>query len=423
VAREARVSLAFWLALYSLIAVYVLATLRGAPPLIYALKWVALVGLASAAFATGDRRIALSGILVPLFFFPWVVVALTVQIVLGPTGRGVGVGGGYLGLLLMAFVVLPSALPTLAHRSVFERRLVAALAVMALFAIVASVRDPSHAVVPGVAGRPMRLRWAFEHVNTGGYVGYLGAFLCLRHVHARRLRFLVPFALFLLLLISSGSRGALLAFATAVLVTEGAMLLGRYGVRILALAAGVGCVLLATIVATVPRTLGQFSFHSVNELLSGRLWAWRAALGRLHGPDEWLFGLGTGQNVSFTGTHSTVGGSSDSLVVDMLTRTGIIGMVIWIGTMFVISVLLGMRILSFGQRAPEHLPVLLFASGLFVSVLVASMFEGFVFSVGSTFGLLAWACIGLACTVDAAGPGEARARGSVFATDSSSVER
>src|SRR5439155_3187769 len=132
--------------------------------------------------------------------------------------------GGYMGLIAVAFVIMPSAFRSSEDWDTFERWSLHALAVVSVVSVLLGVRHLPDAIVPSAGG--LRLRWAFTHVNTGGYIGYLGAFWAFRQVVLRRWRFVVPLLFFLFLMVSAGSRGAYVSLFVA-LITVGILELAR----------------------------------------------------------------------------------------------------------------------------------------------------------------------------------------------------
>lgn len=383
------------LAVYVLLATYIASTLRDAPAGLYAAKWLVLATLAGIALLVGADRIQLAGTPVVLAFAPWFLLALAYQLYLGPTGRGLGVAGGYMGLLLVCFVLLPSALPTLHDLDRFERWVIHAFAAMCLLSVLLGLQQLGMSIVGGSTGR-FRLRWAFEHVNEGGYLGYIGIILTVRQLAQRRWRFAVPLLLFVFMLLSSGSRGAMLALGAAFGVVALLWSVDRYGAGlVVAFSVALGTLAAALSLMTLGVQSGGASFHTLNMAMTGRLGAWRAALSRLDSPVEWLLGQGAGQNVNFIGTRSQVGGSSDSFVIDLITRSGLLGLAIWVGTIAVVILMLGRRVVELPGGAPNraHLG---FAAGLCASALVAAAYEGFIFSVGTAYALAVWSCVGVA---------------------------
>jgi hypothetical protein len=373
--------------------VFIAASLRDVPRFFYGAKWIMLMVLALSTLAAG-RTVRLAGVPVGVVFLPWFIVAVAAQIVVGATARGIGVAGGYLGLVIVSFVLLPSVFSTREALTRFTGWVLVGLVVMGLVAIGWGVRDLAGSLVGG--GMRFRVRWGFEHVNTGGYIGALGLLLCVSALlHGRRLAF-ASATVFLLLLVTSGSRGAYLVVVVALvsawvlyrLRTRGA---GWVMLRLAVVGAGLAA---ASLVALASNRL---DVATVNAALSGRFLAWRRALGQLRGPLDWLIGKGTGQSVNYIGTRVFVGGSSDSFVVDLLTRSGFVGLTIWLGTVFVIGVLLGwaIRRASTNNDTEWERQVCLIA-GVAIATTTASLFEGFIFSVGTAYSLFTWSAVGIA---------------------------
>lgn len=384
-------------AAFAMLGTYVLASFHDVPGVVYAVKWLTLAAFAGAATLAAPR-IRLDGMPAVIAFLPWFMLALGYQLVIGPTGRGVGVGGGYLGLLVLTFVLVPSAVRGADAEDAFERWAITALAAFGLLAIVVGLHHFRDSIVGSPEGRGIRVRWAFEHVNTPGYLGFVGIALSARQLVLRRWRFIVPMGVFAILLVGAWSRGAILALCTALGIGTILSLLGASrSVTVRLLLAGGALALVTAALALVVGSATEVSFHAVNEFSSGRLGEWRSALAHLNSPTQWLIGKGAGQNISYTGQGVALGGSSDSFIVDLITRSGIVGLACWMASVGVIGVMVARQyraVAGHGSRVRFRRAT---AVGLFVSALVASAYEGATFSVGTTYSLVLWSSVGLAC--------------------------
>jgi hypothetical protein len=237
-------------------------------------------------------------------------------------------------------------------------------------------------------------RWrfwgAFNFPNSAGMAGLIGVILAAAAFHATRkwryLWFVAPFTVVMLL---ADSRGSLLA-ALAFVGTLAIMRVARWRPErlalalCLALAALPGFGLLHSSSLEWPDT--SHLEMSLNLFSTGRWDVWKESLAYLDSPLQWIFGLGLSRNLSFVGRWSFVpvpiyGGNADSFFVDLLGRTGLLGVAIFL----VIIGWLTVR-LCLGLRGAPERPASDRAQGM--AVLVATIVLGLTNSVIFTWGWL-----------------------------------
>jgi O-antigen ligase len=237
-------------------------------------------------------------------------------------------------------------------------------------------------------------RWrfwgGFNLPNSAGTAGLIGVILAVAAFHSTRRRrylvFVVPFTVVMLL---ADSRGSVLA-ALAFLGTIALVRVSRWRTEQIALAVctAVAAVLGLGLLNSSSLAWPDLSHAQMNLNLysTGRWDTWQQALDYLETPLQWIFGLGLSRNLSFVGrwTYLPVpirGSNADNFFVDLLGRTGIVGVALFLVMMAWLAVRLCAGLRRTPARAASDR-----AQG--IAVLTATFVLGLTNSVIFTWGWL-----------------------------------
>jgi O-antigen ligase len=147
---------------------------------------------------------------------------------------------------------------------------------------------------------------------------------------------------------------------------------------------------------------GSPSRTDMEQFASGRLEAWGRSLAYLESPADWLFGVGLSRNHSFVGytaaptTESTKGlvgmrgAATDSTYVDLITRTGLVGLTLFLA----LVAFLAKRVWGGwdrGTRAADECAVALAA---LMAAMLHMLTDSTTFSFGLTLAFVVWPLAG-----------------------------
>jgi O-antigen ligase len=334
--------------------VQVIATFRGLVDRLYVAKWLAGVAIFACYFALGHYRISTAWRREFALFAAILAIGFLAQLGDALDLRAVELGVTYTLTAAAAFLVAPSAFRRRSVQRLVWPALLAGAGLGTVLGEYLGLRNPIAAIWR--SGGRWRFAGVFLHPNAAGVAGLIGVVLAVAAFNAtRRWRYLglvVPFTLVMAL---ADSRGSLLA-AAALAGVPLAVAIGRWRTRRLALATcGALLLLLGLGVAysgsiRVPET----SRVSLNEASTDRLAVWSESLGYLGTPWQWLFGLGISRNISYVGRRTTVvaipvrGSNTDNAYVDLLGRTGIVGLSLFLAMIASLTWRLGAGL----RRAP-----------------------------------------------------------------------
>jgi O-antigen ligase len=140
----------------------------------------------------------------------------------------------------------------------------------------------------------------------------------------------------------------------------------------------------------------------MDKFASGRLETWGRSLAYLDSPTDWLVGVGLSRNHSFVSYTSTPltkpppglvgirGAGTDSVYVDLVTRTGLIGLTLFLFLIVVLTKHLWRGWYGVARAADE--------SAVALAALVAAMFhmltDSTTFSFGLTLAFVVWPLAG-----------------------------
>lgn len=232
-------------------------------------------------------------------------------------------------------------------------------------------------------GNRVRLTWSFQNPNYGGLCGlimFAGSFYDQSILTSKLLQH-VARTLGLLLILTAGSRAAIVAAAALVLIRSILELYirrdrGAPSITILTL-------ILVTVFALLilaPLLKGRGDpWEIMNEISSQRLKKWSNMLGNMN----WL-SLATGNGLSSSAT-----GRNENFYLDFLYQTGLIGLLLY--CIFVFSLLIKVLTSAYVSRDFNMGTALSIAA----AALVYSFFETPLWSSGSPLSLIVWGPLGI----------------------------
>jgi len=186
----------------------------------------------------------------------------------------------------------------------------------------------------------LRFVGAFYLPNAAGAAGLIGVILAgAAFTATRQWLYLAAVPPLTLVMALADSRGSLLAAGTFFAVPI-ILRVARWRTMRIALLTCLGVlVLLGFGILRSPSIAWPDTSHAqatLNRVSTGRWASWAQSLSYLEGPSNWAFGLGLSRNLSFAarGTYVRVrvrGSNADNFFVDLLGRTGIVGLLVFFG--------------------------------------------------------------------------------------------
>jgi O-antigen ligase len=311
---------------------------------LYLTKWIAGLALILCFFILG--RYKLSSALAIEFALIISLIGLGFVSQLGDNldVRAMQLGASYTMTALTAFVVAPA---TFSRRSVHTfvwPGLLIGVSIGTLLAIYLGLRNP----IASFTAHEGRVRFfgLFATPNSAGTAGLIGVILAgAAFRHTKRWHYLLFIPAFAAVIALAHSRGSLLAVTAFISTWAAAALLARLSTqsaRLLSLASIIAIVA-ATMFYTTSYDRSRLFPTDLNQLSSGRWNNWSRSLSYLDSPPRWLFGLGLSRNFSFmpdvaVGKVTVRGSNADNIYVDLLGRTGIVGLALFLGTVGIVVV-------------------------------------------------------------------------------------
>ena len=290
----------------------------------------------------------------------------------------------YLLLFVLTFHILPSYLNSdAAHRwytSVFFWSVIAVLAVLVVLARGDALEFVNH---------EGRIRYAgfFRHPNFVGYFFFLASAISIRMwlFTGRRLFLLtIPIAAFIVFEASSRTALAVILLLPATLLVVSSLASVKSALR----SALPVVVWTGAMIVSVGVLLGLLRLPSVsqlNELISSRIARWSEAVNEALYVSIWL-----GQGLGREGLGSV---SVDSFFASTLVQSGMLGLLALV--LFLVAAL-------WAIKPPSSMPAgragwaAVFPFCLLASLVVYSVFENVLFSLGNPLSLYVWSEVGLA---------------------------
>ena len=319
-----------------------------------------------------------------LLFAVWMFVGVLSILATQHPFSGLALIGTYLLFFTLTFHILPSYLNSdAAHQwytTIFFWSVIAVLAALVILARGDALEFVNH---------EGRIRYAgyFRHPNFVGYFFFLASAVGIRMwlFTGRRLFLLtIPIAAFILFEASSRTALAVLLLLPATLLVVTSLASVKSALR-----SAMPVVLwTGAMVASVGALLGLLKLPSVsqlNELLSSRIERWSEAISEALSVSIWL-----GQGLGREGLGSV---SVDSFFASTLVQTGMLGLLALVA--FLVAALWSMKPRSSTPPGRDGWAAW-FPFCLLASLVVYSLFENVLFSLGNPLSLYVWSEVGLA---------------------------
>jgi hypothetical protein len=375
------------------------AQLRPFLDVLYVPKWLSAIAFVASLMLLGRGRLS-TRLALPFSVAVGVVaVGLVAQLGDGLDTRAVALATTFLLTAITSLVIAPPALARGWVRRAVWSGLLRGVTLGVVFGFAGGV----FALPAGLAFRDEQLRYfgLFNYPNIAGTIALTGVVLAgassVAHRQLTPLLAILPMGAALAL---ADARGSALA-ATAFVFLFAFLWLWRHRPGTRQLLAAV--VLASCVVGGYKVVEGRLSSRTdIEKLASGRLETWRRSLAYLESPTDWLVGVGLSRNHSFVSytaaplTESRIGlvgmrgAATDSTYVDLITRTGLIGL-----TLFLLLIALLVMPSWHGwyrvTGAEEE-------SAVALAALVAAMFhmltDSTTFSFGLTLAFVVWPLAG-----------------------------
>jgi len=382
--------------------VQVVAQLRPFLEVLYVPKWLSAIAFVASLMLLG-RGWLTTRLAIPFSIAVAVVaVGLLSQLGDGLDTRAVALATTFLLTAITSFVIAPQALA----RGWVRRAVWSGLLWGVTFGVVFGFAGGVLTLPAGLLFRDEQVRFfgLFAHPNLAGTVALTGVVLAgASSVASRRVAPLLAILPMGGALAFADARISVLA-ATAFVSVFAFLWLWHHRPTARPLVAAV--VLASGAVGGYKEVENRLSSRAdIEQFASGRLDTWRRSLAYLESPTDWLIGVGLSRNHSFasyttarlteartTGLVGVRGAATDSTYVDMITRTGLIGL-----TLFLLLIALLMKPSWhgwYGVTGAED------ESAVALAALVAAMFhmltESTTFSFGVTLAFVVWPLAGSA---------------------------
>jgi hypothetical protein len=241
----------------------------------------------------------------------------------------------------------------------------------------------------------VRYKGFFQRPNSAGWYSFVGVVLSVAvALDTRRARYLLLVPLLAVPAVLANSRGAVVAMAAL-----GVLWVLTHAVRpgtawwVRASTAVILVVAAATVLTDSGGSSGSlFGPGELDRITSGRWSNWTSSLAYLDTPMRVAFGLGLGRNVTFVpGNYGLRGGEGDSFYVDLIGRTGVIGLLIFVTMVCALGARLLFRLFTSDRRAG---PGTAFSVALLGAVLLYGVVESHLFTSGTLHAPVMWSLIG-----------------------------
>ena len=392
-----------WQLLLALLAfIQVVGTFTLLTERLYLVKWLGGLAVALCFFLLGRGRI--SGALAPEFAMLVAVLAIGLLAQLGDSidGRAVALVFSYTITGTTAFLVAPAALRRRSVQRIVWSGLLLGTTVATALGVYLGFQNLFTAFSL-TTGR-LRFSGAFYSANAAGVAGLIGVILAVAAFEARRWwRYLVPIPFFFAVMLLSDSRGSLLA-AMVFLAVFPILRIARWPPQRMAIALSLGAaglVLIGTMLGSridwpAPGQLGP----ELNRVSSGRWTNWKESLSYLDGPLRWMFGLGMSRNFSFAFQETDFpvpvrGSNADNFFVDILGRTGIVGLLLILGIIGSLTLKMWRGLIRGTARDASRYALGL---ALLASTVVLGGTNSIIFTWAWLQAMVAWPLIGAAAT-------------------------
>lgn len=374
--------------------VQVVATFTGLTERLYVVKWVAGVSIAVSFLVLGRCRVSTT--LLGEFSLVASILAIGLLSQLGQTldTRAVALAASYTLTASVAFLIGPCALRRRSVQRLVWPGMLLGVLVGTMLGEYLGLRDPLSAVLTD-QGR-LRFVGAFYQPNAAGTAGLIGVILAGTAFEATgRWRYLVAVPPLAIVMALADSRGSLVA-AASFLVLVAVVRAARGRTQRLAIATCFGVLVLLGFAmlhsASIEWPDTSHAEAALNRVSTGRWANWAESLGYLDGPLKWAFGLGLSRNVSFAARGSLFpvpvrGSNADNFYVDLLGRTGIVGLLLFLCMVSSLTqrLLRGMR-----QASPPSVSERALGLAALAATLVLGATNSVIFTWGWLHAMVAW---------------------------------
>jgi len=282
-------------------------------------------------------------------------------------------------LFLLVFILIPNGINSKTDYLQYNKVFLWSVLLSLVFSIILGIKDPASFYI---VGERIRYQAFFQNPNYLGMVSLLGILSSFQvYAVTQRRKYLVVIIPLLFLLYLSDSRTSMMAAGIAVLAMAYLSLRARGKYRTKMLLGATAFSTLGALLLFGSLAVYLISPEAINRLTSARLLYWSRAVGNLGGI-KLFFGEGVGK----------AGGGSlsfDSYYVNTLVQTGLLGL-------SALAVFI-MTVFYWLWRQLKRMPndIALWASiASLLALVVYSVFESALFSIGNILSIYVWMNIG-----------------------------
>jgi len=355
---------------------------------LYLPKWLSALAVVASFMLLGRGRLS-TRLAAPFSVAVGVVaIGLLAQIGDGLDARAVALAMTFLLTAITAFVIGPQTLA----RGWVRRAVWSGLLRGVTLGVVLGFAGGVLTLPAGLLYRGEKVRYfgLFNYPNIAGTIALTSVVLAgassVAHRRFTPLLAILPMGGALALADARGTTLAAAAFVSLFVF----LWLWRHRPRTRQLLAG-GVLVFGTVGGYTVQRSGLSSRADIDKLASGRLETWGRSLAYLDSPVDWLFGVGLSRNHSFvsytaaptTGSEKGLvgmrGAATDSTYVDLITRTGLIGL-----TLFLVLIAILVKRVWCGWRGATKAAD---ESAVALAALICAMLHMLTDSTTFTFGL------------------------------------